>query len=85
MKYTKFLCHLGIFLTNRFVMFFGMLGWIYFLGRLACSAEFFEIYSVVLFILYPLYFFLCDILLFSEFEDHREFFKKFLKQYNKKE
>jgi len=85
MMILKLLCRLAILISNRNVMFFGLFVSDYLFGMLILSDNIFIIYSILLFFLYPFIFYLMEISIFSEFEEHRKFFKKFLEQLKNQE
>jgi hypothetical protein len=85
MKYIKLLCHIALFISNRYVIFYGMFGINYLMGRLLLPITIFEIYSILLFLLFPLFFYVFELTIFLDFVQHRHFFMELLKQLKKKE
>jgi hypothetical protein len=84
MKYLKFLCFIGIFITNRYVLFCFEFFFICLLGYLSLPSYIFEIYFNVHIILFPFIFYVFENTIFREFEDHRRFFKEILNQLKEK-
>jgi hypothetical protein len=80
MKYLKLLCWLGMFFTNRYALFITLFFFSFFLGQVFLPNNIYEIYFYVHIILFPFIFYLFELTIFREFDDHRRFFKNFLKK-----
>ena len=67
------------------MLFFSEFIFIYLIGYISLPSSIFQIYFNVHIILFPFIFYVFEHTIFSEFDDHREFFESLLNQLKKKD